>query len=70
MHLWTAKNIRDLRDKYGEKRSTFCHRVGVSQYTLRDWEQGVASPTGSGHLMLSRLEEDLREGKVRDLQPV
>ena len=61
------KEIRDLRKAYGEKQEEFCLRVGVSVGALRDWEQGRREPLLPIQLLLTRLKEDLAEGKVRPI---
>lgn len=65
---WTPERIRDLRRRYGESQPVFCQRLGVVCGTLRSWEQGRGEPTGSALVLLGRLEEDLIEGKIRELQ--
>lgn len=66
--MWTPERIRDLRQNYGEKQIDFCRRLGVSLGALRNYEQGISRPIGPAELLLSRLEEDLKEGRIRELQ--
>jgi DNA-binding transcriptional regulator YiaG len=65
---WTPEKILDLRERYGETQKVFCHRVGVDYTTIRWWEQGRGKPLGSAELLLDRLEEDLINGKIRELE--
>lgn len=67
---WSPKKIRGLRAEYGEDRRTFGRRMGVSEFTIRCWELGSGVPIGPARLLMSRLEEDLQQGKKRELQPV
>lgn len=67
--MWTAERIRELRNRYEEKQEEFCQRLGVGAGALRHWEQGRGEPSGSVRILLDRLEEDLRKGEKRELQP-
>lgn len=66
--MWTADRIKALRQRYGEKQEEFCLRLGVGAGALRHWEQDRGEPNGSVQILLSRLEEDLKEGKIRELE--
>ena len=68
--MWSAERIKELRKRYGETQDEFRHRLDVSLDTLRSWEQDKQSPIGPAHLLLSRLEEDFEEGKIRNGQHV
>ena len=63
--IWTPEKIKQLRKGFGERQEDFCHRVGVTLAALRHWEQGLGEPSGSAQLLLTRLHEDLAEGKVK-----
>lgn len=65
---WTPTRIKALRERYGETQSEFCKRLRLSLPALKWWEQGRGSPNGPAELLLDRLDEDLRDGKVRQLQ--
>lgn len=67
--MWNSTKIKALRNAYDETQAEFCRRLGVTLSTLKYWEIGRAEPLGPAQLLLSRLEEDLRDGKKRDLQP-
>ena len=67
--MWTAERIRQLRDAYDENQEDFASRLGVSVWTLRDWEQGRARAHGCAEKLFERLEEDLKSpGGKRQLQ--
>ncbi len=68
MNKWTGEKIRRLRDLYGETQAVFCQRVGVGPKILSFWEGGKCQPGGPASIVLSRLEEDLANGKIRELQ--
>lgn len=65
---WTARRIKELRMLYGERQEQFCIRVGLTLSALRWWEQGKGKPSGSARLLLDRLEEDLVNDRVRELE--
>lgn len=66
---WVPDKIRLLRAGYAESQEVFCRRLGVTVDAYRLWEQGRGQPSGPAQLLLSRLEEDLLEGKVREMTP-
>jgi DNA-binding transcriptional regulator YiaG len=63
--MWSPDHIRALRKAYGESQEQFCLRLGVAVGTLRDWEQSRGVPLMPVQLLLSRLQEDQAEGKIR-----
>ena len=74
--LWTPKRIKNLRKAYGEHfgkpfetQAEFALRLDVDVTTIQHWEQGKGKPSGPAALLLDRLAEDLKAGKIRDLQP-
>lgn len=68
--MWTAEKIKALRKKgYNETQEEFARRLRISAAALRNWEQGVNPPIGPAEVLLDRLQEDLDEGKIRQLQP-
>lgn len=66
MKIWSGDEIKALRKRYEETQEEFCRRLAISIDGLRAWEQDRGSPNGPAHLLLSRLEEDFVEGKIRD----
>lgn len=62
IRVWTAKEIKALRNRYGETQDEFCARLASCVDALRSWEQDKVSPNGPVHLLLSRLEADLEDG--------
>ncbi len=67
--IWTAERIKALRDEFGESREQFAERLSASKFTLRNWEQGQFEPSGRVQMLLDRLQDDLREGRVKIKQP-
>ena len=63
--MWIPEKIKSLRKSYGERQEDFCQRLGVALSTLRHWEQGHGEPIGPARKLLDRLEEDLREGRIK-----
>ncbi len=66
---WTPEKIQSLRHDYHEPQGEFCRRLGVTVNALQHWEQGRGVPNGSALVLMDRLEEDLKQGKIRTLQP-
>lgn len=64
---WTPERIKALRDRYSETQEQFRHRFPISLSTLKYWETG-GEPSDMACTLLDRLEEDLQEGRVRQLQ--
>lgn len=64
-NMWTPEKIKQLRKDYGERQEDFCQRLGVSLPALRHWEQGLGDPSGPARILLDRLAQDLREGRVK-----
>jgi DNA-binding transcriptional regulator YiaG len=58
---------RKVRKAFGERQEDFCQRLGVAISTLRSWEQGQGEPIGPARILLSRLKEDLEEGRVEEV---
>lgn len=65
MAIWSADDIKTLRQRYDETPSVFCGRIGVKPDALRIWEQGRGAPNGSAELLLDRLLEDVDAGEIR-----
>lgn len=65
--MWNAEKIKALRLIYGETQIVFASRLGVTPTTLRYWEWGKSPPSGAAKKMLDRLDEDARDGKIREL---
>lgn len=66
---WTGDRIRALRKAYNETQEEFRHRLGVSLGTLKFWELGRGEPLGPAQILLDRLDEDQKNGRIRELQP-
>jgi transcriptional regulator with XRE-family HTH domain len=74
--LWTPERLKNLRRLYGEHfgkktetQAELAARLGVAVSTLEWWERGKGEPSGPSARLLDRLEEDIRAGKPRELQP-
>jgi putative transcriptional regulator len=67
--MWSAEEIKALREQYGEKQRIFAEcRLGVSVDTLRYWEQGRGVPSGPAAKLLERLKEDIEAGRAREIE--
>ncbi len=51
-------NVAALRGRIGLNQNDFAERIGVPVATLRNWEQGRRSPTGSACVLLALLDRN------------
>ena len=74
---WTGDALRKLRKDYGkcvgrttpETQTELALRLGVDVTSVQFWEQDRGAPSLPVCYLLDRLAEDLKAGKIRDLQP-
>ncbi len=66
-NTWSPERLKKLRGRYGETQEEFCRRLRMDVESLRVWEQGKGAPNGAAQALLDRLDEDVREGKIRPL---
>ncbi|MGH8582742.1 MAG: helix-turn-helix domain-containing protein [Gammaproteobacteria bacterium] len=59
--------VKAIREHTGLSQSRFARLIGVSTYTLENWEQGRRRPTGPARALLKIVESD-PEGTIRALQ--
>ena len=67
----TPKKIRTIRDTLSISQSVFAELLNVSLSSIRQWEVGARTPTGSSQVLLEILERnshalDYRLGNIRD----
>ena len=65
--MWTGERIKELRKQYDETGEEFCKRLRVSIHALRFWEQDKGKPSPPIEELFDRLEQDLREGRVKQM---
>jgi putative transcriptional regulator len=53
-------DVQAIRNKTGLSQAAFASRIGVPVGTLRNWEQGHRSPTGSARVLLALLDRNPR----------
>ena len=59
-------DLKRLRQRLGMSQTEFAHAYGLSVWTLRQWEQGVADPDGAARSYLKVIDQD-PEGTRRAL---
>ena len=59
-------DLKRLRQRIGMSQTEFAHAYGLSVWTLRQWEQGVADPDGAARSYLKVIDQD-PEGTRRAL---
>jgi putative transcriptional regulator len=52
VRVFSAPDVRAVRDGYGLSQSRFAALMGISIATLRNWEQGRRRPEGSARVLL------------------
>ena len=53
---WTAAEIKELRKARGETQAQFAEALGVSPFTVHNWESGKTAPSPMGGRALDALE--------------
>lgn len=65
---WDGARLKRLRERYGESQAEFVKRIpNLSIDTLQNWEQDRAVIPAIGEYAFTRLEQDLDEGRVKQL---
>lgn len=54
---YSAKEIIQLREKYGVSQAVFAALLNVSVSTLQKWEQGQKEPSAAAHRLLQVVKE-------------
>lgn len=53
-----SETVSDIRKKANKSQTEFADMIGVSVYTLRNWEQGTRRPNGSALALLKVVAKD------------
>ncbi len=61
MKDWTPEQIEDLRKTFKLTRKAMGELAGVTVATIYHWERGLRKPSKSLKILLSRIEQDLRQ---------
>lgn len=67
--MWKSQRLKTLRERYKETQAEFAQRLGISIWTLRNYEQDRIEVMLPVRLLLERIEEDLQAGLKRELVP-
>ncbi|MEW6214908.1 MAG: helix-turn-helix transcriptional regulator [Nitrospirota bacterium] len=65
MKNWTSKDIKSLREKYNLSQYALSNLLGVSGNYIYLLEKGVRKPSKTVKILLSRIEEELKERRGR-----
>jgi DNA-binding transcriptional regulator YiaG len=58
---WNAEKIAALRKRYHLTRKALGELVGVTISTIYQWERRLKKPSKTAQLLLSRIEDELKE---------
>jgi DNA-binding transcriptional regulator YiaG len=61
MGEWTPQVVKQLREKYGMTRRQLGDLTGVTITTIYLWEMGQRKPSRTAKILLSRIEQELKE---------
>jgi putative transcriptional regulator len=53
----SAKEIRDIREKYNMSRAVFAHFLHISPRTLEKWEQGTTRPNDQASTLIALADK-------------
>ena len=56
--VYTACEVREIRDKLNMSQGFFAEVIGVSKKTVEAWEYGHGKPSGAASRVLSIAEKD------------
>jgi putative transcriptional regulator len=60
LHIPRRVDVSAVRRRTGLSQAAFSNRIGVSQGTLRNWEQGRRQPEGPARVLLALLDRNPR----------
>ncbi len=60
--------IKQLRERYGLTRKQLGELTGVTITTIYLWEMGQRRPSRTAEILLSRIEQELKEKKSAERQ--
>jgi len=60
--------IKQLRERYGLTRKQLGEFTGVTITTIYLWEMGQRKPSRTAEILLSRIEQELKEKKLAGRQ--
>ena len=63
MKSWTPKQVKKFRKDLGLTQTKFGEMVGVVKITVFQWERGERTPSKTAKILLSRIEDDLKNEK-------
>lgn len=57
-HVFTALDVKAIRERTGRTQEAFAQMIGTSLSTVRSWEQGQRQPTGPARALLTIFQAD------------
>ena len=69
---FSAAEVKEIRRRLSVSQAIFAEFIGVAAATLRDWEQGVSTPSGPACRIMDEiaLNFDAWSKRIRDLAAV
>jgi DNA-binding transcriptional regulator YiaG len=65
---WSPEMVRQLRERYGLTRKQLGDLTGVTITTIYLWEMGQRKPSRTAEILLSRIEQELKDRKLAEGQ--
>ena len=56
--VFTPERIARIREKLGASQDVFARLLGISKYTVSQWECGTKHPGGAAAVLLATIEHD------------
>jgi DNA-binding transcriptional regulator YiaG len=64
MEAWNPERIKQFRETYGLTRKRLGELTGVTITTIYLWEMGQRKPSKTAEILLTRIEQELKENKL------
>jgi DNA-binding transcriptional regulator YiaG len=61
MKEWTPKEIESFRKAYNLTRRALGEHLGVTVSSIYQWERGLRRPSKTTRILLTRIENELKE---------
>lgn len=58
IYTYERPDIKEVRTKTGLSQTQFAQKLNISPKTLRNWEQGIRTPTGPAMTLIKLLDKN------------
>lgn len=58
IYTYELPDIKEVRTKTGLSQTQFAQKLNISPKTLRNWEQGIRTPTGPAMTLIKLLDKN------------